>query len=71
MVEILMGVIVLLVLLVVMSSVKIVHQGYRYTIEHFGRFTRVAEPGINFVIPFVTRVGRKNNMMDQVLTTCG
>ncbi len=71
MVEILMGVIVLLVLLVVMSSVKIVHQGYRYTIEHFGRFTRVAEPGINFVIPFVTRVGRKINMMEQVLDIPG
>ena len=50
--------IAVLVLLFVMMSVKIVHQGYRYTLEHFGRFVRVAEPGINFVMPFVTRVGR-------------
>ncbi len=71
MVEILLGFVVVLVLLVVMSGVKIVHQGYRYTIEHFGRFTRVAEPGINFVIPFVTRVGRKINMMEQVLDIPG
>ena len=37
----------ILVLLVVMMSVKIVSQGYRYTIERFGRFVRVAEPGLN------------------------
>ena len=42
-----------LVLLVIMMSVKIVSQGYRYTIERFGRFVRVAEPGLNLVTPFV------------------
>ena len=65
------GVVVMLVLLIVTSGIKIVHQGYRYTIEHFGRFVRVAEPGINFVTPFVTRVGRKINMMEQVLDIPG
>ena len=60
-----------LVLLFVMMGVKIVHQGYRYTLEHFGRFVRVAEPGINFVMPFVTRVGRKINMMEQVVDIPG
>ena len=38
-------------LLLVMMSVKIVRQGYRYTIERFGRFVRVAEPGFNGVTP--------------------
>jgi regulator of protease activity HflC (stomatin/prohibitin superfamily) len=60
-----------LALLFVMMGVKIVHQGYRYTLEHFGRFVRVAHPGINFVIPFVTRVGRKINMMEQVVDIPG
>ena len=63
--------IAVLVLLFVMMGVKIVHQGYRYTLEHFGRFVRVAEPGINFVMPLVTRVGRKINMMEQVVDIPG
>jgi regulator of protease activity HflC (stomatin/prohibitin superfamily) len=60
-----------LVLLYVMMGVKIVRQGYRYTIEHFGRFVRVAEPGFNYVTPFFYRVGRRINMMEQVLEIPG
>ena len=63
--------IAVLVLLFVMMSVKIVHQGFRYTIEHFGRFVRVAEPGFNYVTPFFYRVGRRINMMEQVLDIPG
>jgi regulator of protease activity HflC (stomatin/prohibitin superfamily) len=60
-----------LALLFVMMGVKIVHQGYRYTLEHFGRFVRVAEPGFNYVTPFFYRVGRRINMMEQVLEIPG
>jgi regulator of protease activity HflC (stomatin/prohibitin superfamily) len=60
-----------LVFFIVMTGVKIVRQGYRYTIEHFGRFVRVAEPGFNYVTPFFYRVGRKINMMEQVLEIPG
>jgi regulator of protease activity HflC (stomatin/prohibitin superfamily) len=67
----LMSAIAILALLFVMMSVKIVRQGYRFTIEHFGRFTRVAEPGFNFVPPFFYRVGRRINMMEQVLDIPG
>jgi regulator of protease activity HflC (stomatin/prohibitin superfamily) len=67
----LMTAVAVLALLFVIASVKIVHQGYRYTIEHFGRFVRVAEPGFNFVPPFFYRVGRKVNMMEQVLDIPG
>jgi len=66
-----MSAIAVLALLFVMMSVKIVRQGYRYTIEHFGRFVRVAEPGFNFVPPFFYRVGRRINMMEQVLDIPG
>src|SRR6476659_132568 len=67
----LMLAIAFLALLFVMMSVKIVHQGYRYTVEHFGRFVRVAEPGFNFLLPFFYRVGRKINMMEQVVDIPG
>src|SRR6186997_2168527 len=60
-----------LVVLVIMMSVKIVSQGYRYTIARFGRFVRVAEPGLNLVTPFVYRVGHKINVMEQVVDIPG
>src|ERR671919_1348276 len=66
-----MTAVAVLVLVYVMMGVKIVRQGYRYTIEHFGRFVRVAEPGFNYVTPFFYRVGRRINMMEQVLDIPG
>jgi len=60
-----------LVLLYLFTSIKIVHQGYHYTIEHFGRFTTVARPGFNFYPAFFYRVGRKVNMMEQVIDIPG
>ncbi|WP_136161423.1 SPFH domain-containing protein [Sphingomonas flavalba] len=63
--------IVVLVLFYLASSIKIVRQGYQYTIEHFGRFTAVARPGFNFYPAFFYRVGRRVNMMEQVLDIPG
>lgn len=52
-------------------SIKIVTQGYHYTIEYFGRFTTTAKPGFNFFPAFFYRVGRRVNMMEQVLDIPG
>jgi regulator of protease activity HflC (stomatin/prohibitin superfamily) len=71
MIEAVFGFLALLVVLFLFASVKIVRQGYHYTIEYFGRFTTVAHPGFNFYPAFFYRVGRKVNMMEQVLDIPG
>src|SRR6476620_8172974 len=65
------GILVALGLLYLFASIKIVRQGYQYTIEYFGRFTTVARPGLNFFPAFFYRVGRRVNMMEQVLDIPG
>jgi len=52
---------------VVRTAVIIVHQGYEYTLERFGRYQSTMRPGFHFIIPFVNRVGHKVNMMERVL----
>ncbi len=60
-------VLIVVVLFIMISSIVIVRQGYEYTVESFGRFTRTLEPGFHFVIPVVERIGAKVNRMEQVL----
>lgn len=60
-------VLVVSVFLVIYAGVKTVPQGFNYTVERFGRFTRTLPPGLAVIVPFVDRVGTKMNMMEQVL----
>jgi regulator of protease activity HflC (stomatin/prohibitin superfamily) len=60
-------VVVFLAILTLMLGVKTVPQGYNWTVERFGRYTRMLRPGLNLVVPFVDRIGRKMNVMEQVL----
>ncbi|WP_338561756.1 SPFH domain-containing protein [Erwinia sp. E_sp_B04_7] len=60
-------VIIVLALIVVWAGIKIVPQGYQWTVERFGRYTKTLQPGLNLLVPFMDRVGRKINMMEQVL----
>ncbi|MCO4315602.1 SPFH/Band 7/PHB domain protein [Phyllobacterium sp. 21LDTY02-6] len=60
-------VLAILVLVILFAAVKTVPQGFNYTVERFGRYTRTLSPGLNLIVPFFDRVGAKMNMMEQVL----
>src|SRR5215475_10658199 len=57
----------LLAVLTLFAAVKTVTQGYNWTVERFGRYTRTLSPGLNLIVPYFDRVGRKLNMMEQVI----
>lgn len=58
---------VALVLFFVFRAVRIVRQGWEYTVESFGRYTRTLKPGLTFLIPFYERIGHKVNMRERVI----
>lgn len=65
--DIALAVLAFLVILVIFAGVKQIPQGFNYTVERFGRYTKTLKPGLNIIVPFVDRIGAKLNMMEQVL----
>ena len=64
--------IVLVILLVlaifaVAQGIRTVPQGEVWTVERFGAFARLIEPGLHLIIPFIDRIGRKLNVQEVVL----
>src|SRR5207237_8280560 len=59
---------VLLGTVTLFAGLKTVPQGYDWTIERFGKYTRTLSPGLNLITPYFDRVGRKINMMEQVIS---
>jgi regulator of protease activity HflC (stomatin/prohibitin superfamily) len=57
----------ILAVLLLFAGAKTVPQGYSYTIERFGKYTRTLSPGLNLIVPFIDGVGHRINMMEQVL----
>lgn len=64
--EMIAGMFGLLAILIVGRSVRIVSQGYEYTVERFGRYLRTLSPGLHLILPLVDRIGAKINMMEAV-----
>src|SRR5436853_1274511 len=48
-------------------AVRMVPQGFNYTVERFGRYVRTLDPGLALIVPFIDSVGHKLNMMERVL----
>jgi len=65
--EIFAIIVVVMAVLTVFMGVQTVSQGYEYTVERFGRYTRTLPPGLHIIVPFIDRIGARMNMMEQVL----
>ncbi|MYF06809.1 MAG: SPFH/Band 7/PHB domain protein [Rhodospirillaceae bacterium] len=59
-------VVIVLAIALVFMGVKTVPQGFEYTVERFGRYTRTLAPGLHLIVPLVDRIGRRQNVMEQV-----
>jgi regulator of protease activity HflC (stomatin/prohibitin superfamily) len=55
------------VVVTIAMGVRTVPQGYAYTVERFGRYSRTLGPGLGLIVPYVERIGHKVNVMEQVL----
>lgn len=60
-------ILVALAIVIVVKGVKSVPQGQNWTVERFGKFTRLLDPGLHIIVPFVDAIGRKVTVMEQVL----
>ena len=60
-------IIIVVAIIVLAKMVRIVPQGYAWTVERFGKYTSTMMPGLHFLIPFMYGAGRKMNLMEQVL----
>ncbi|NLP28479.1 MAG: SPFH/Band 7/PHB domain protein [Clostridia bacterium] len=65
--EIFIGIMLVIVLIAIISSIKVVNTGYVYILERLGQFYKVLEPGWHFTIPFIDFVKRKISTKQQIL----
>jgi regulator of protease activity HflC (stomatin/prohibitin superfamily) len=65
--EIFIVILTLFVIVTIIKGVRVVPQGYEYTVERFGKYTSTLSPGLALLVPYVYSVSRKVNMMEQVL----
>ncbi len=67
MVELIVGLLLVIILLIVLiSTVKIVPQATVYVIERFGAYRATWNTGIHFKIPFIERVAKVVSLKEQV-----
>jgi len=56
--------IVVLAFVIIVLGVKQVPQCSEYTVERLGRYTRTLPPSLHAIVPFIDRIGSKQNMME-------
>jgi regulator of protease activity HflC (stomatin/prohibitin superfamily) len=55
------------VVITALMGVRQVPQGYNYTVERFGRYYKTLTPGLGLIVPYIDSIGRKLNVMEQVM----
>lgn len=60
-------IVVALAVITLLMGIKSVSQGHEWTVERFGRYRGTLTPGLNLIVPYIDRIGRKINMMESVL----
>ena len=55
------------ILILLLSSIKVVNTGYLYVVERLGQFHRILEPGWHFIIPGIDFVRKKVSTKQQIL----
>jgi regulator of protease activity HflC (stomatin/prohibitin superfamily) len=58
---------ILLAVVTVAQGVRTVPQGQVWSVERFGAFTRLLQPGLNLIVPYVDRIGHRLNVQEVVL----
>lgn len=64
---IVLAVIILFVIILVVSSIKIVNQNEVLMIERLGKFHKKAQSGLNVIVPFIDRVVKRIDLRTQVI----
>jgi regulator of protease activity HflC (stomatin/prohibitin superfamily) len=50
-----------------LRAIRMVPQGFNYTVERFGKYVTTLQPGLGLIVPFIDRIGHKVNMMERVM----
>jgi regulator of protease activity HflC (stomatin/prohibitin superfamily) len=58
---------VALAIIVLRAAVRVVPQGYEWTVERFGRYTQTLKPGLHLIVPFFDQIGRRLNVQESVI----
>lgn len=61
------GFLILLVLVLILTSVRIVNTGYVSVVERLGQYHRLLEPGWHFLIPFIDFVRKRLSTKQQII----
>ena len=65
--QIILIVLVLVAIVTVMKGIRTVPQGEVWTVQRFGAFTHLLQPGLNFIVPYIDAVGHRMNVQEVVL----